>query len=568
LDQLAASAANYSYDVYSDVDLDLGIPCLASYKALVLTTHPEYWSDRMLDHLEGYLAGGGHLIYLAGNGLYDRVTITNTAIRIAKGIGGDCLGGSDDPCPPRDLLRFANPGYPQGRSERTILGAAYETFYSFIGNWNTAPFVVAQSHPFLTDASGTALSPGSRFGNVSGLNHELMADGWEVEEYSPDLGCSDFTNYVCSVSHTAVVGGDLAYGDGIRGDVTFVSRTNGAWVFCLGAIPVGGVLAIDPTMQRIVRHALDAALAACAPWPAGAVASWSGEGNTADAIGGHDGSVFGNVSFVPGMVGQAFRFTGANGCVILPPEIFPFPGTGTGHVPFTFEAWFQTTSASGGVILGQQDGTPYGSAFGAVPAIYVSTTGLLQVEMFWKGFIGQLNSAGRVNDGLFHHVAVVYDGTTEIVYLDGTLMGSAAHTQTAYGGSGTYQYQLGTGTTVGAWPGIPAGWRNFNGLIDEPSVYDRALGPAEVLALYSARGYGKCPPDQFPRFTSIGLASGTVHLPFCGNPGFRYQLQATDSLDVPWSNIEWPLIANPSGRLEFSNTPLSSLRFYRAFQLP
>ena len=52
---------------------------------------------------------------------------------------------------------------------------------------------------------------------------------------------------------------------------------------------------------------------------------------------------------------------------------------------------------------------------------------------------------------------------------------SETQTQTSY--SASYKYQLGTGGTNG-WPEGSAangGWFNFNGLIDEPSLYNRAL---------------------------------------------------------------------------------------------
>jgi len=101
---------------------------------------------------------------------------------------------------------------------------------------------------------------------------------------------------------------------------------------------------------------------------------------------------------------------------------------------------------------------------------------------------------------------VVYDGTNETVYLDGTFMGAAAHTQTAYP-DGNYQYQLGTGRTVGAWPSIPDGtWVNFSGLIDEPTVYSRALTISEVQSIFTAGSNGK----SLVTISPLLLAGGSV----------------------------------------------------------
>jgi subtilisin-like proprotein convertase family protein len=168
--------------------------------------------------------------------------------------------------------------------------------------------------------------------------------------------------------------------------------------------------------------------------------------------------------------GSALSLNGANGYVALPVKTFGFPSNGTTNAPFTFECWFKTSN--GGVILGQQDGVAYGSTgAGYVPAIYVGTDGKLRVEMFWSGTVNPITSTKTVSDGIFHHLAVVYDGTTETAYLDGLVAGSAPFTQTSF--ATTYSYQLGTGYTPG-WPAGNNNWFNFNGLIDEVRLWDVA----------------------------------------------------------------------------------------------
>ena len=42
---------------------------LASYAVVMTGTHPEYWTERMLDAITSYVDGGGHLMYLGGNGI-------------------------------------------------------------------------------------------------------------------------------------------------------------------------------------------------------------------------------------------------------------------------------------------------------------------------------------------------------------------------------------------------------------------------------------------------------------------------------------------------------------------
>jgi parallel beta-helix repeat protein len=248
----------------------------------------------------------------------------------------------------------------------------------------------------------------------------------------------------------------------------------------------------------------------CAPVPSGLVDWWRAEGNANDAIGSNHGTLNGSASFsttAAGFNGQAFKFDGTNGYVALPDNLFSFPTSGTSTTPFSFELWFKS-AASGGVILGQQDVAPYNTAAGNAPAIYVGTDGKLRVEMFWNGAANPLTSASTVNDNLiFHHLAITYNGTQQIAYLDGQVMGNQTHTQTAYNSAG-YKYQLGTGGTDG-WPAgssANGGWFNFTGLIDEPSLYNRALTLPEVQALYGAGNAGKC-FNSAPSFTPAAAIS-------------------------------------------------------------
>jgi N,N-dimethylformamidase len=61
----------YRYDVLTDEDLHReGAAALAPYRAVMTGTHPEYASERMLDAYEGYVGGGGNLMYMGGNGFY------------------------------------------------------------------------------------------------------------------------------------------------------------------------------------------------------------------------------------------------------------------------------------------------------------------------------------------------------------------------------------------------------------------------------------------------------------------------------------------------------------------
>ena len=84
---------------------------------------------------------------------------------------------------------------------------------------------------------------------------------------------------------------------------------------------------------------------------------------------------------------------------------------------------------------------------------------------------------GVVTLGVWQHVAVVADGATGTFYVNGKNAGSGALTQLPI--DTTISFVIGE---VGSFAG-----RNFNGLIDEVRVYNRALSASEVLNLYQSR---------------------------------------------------------------------------------
>ncbi len=59
------------FGVLTDEDLHRdGAAGLRGCRVLLTGSHPEYWTEAMLDALEGWLTHGGRLMYLGGNGLY------------------------------------------------------------------------------------------------------------------------------------------------------------------------------------------------------------------------------------------------------------------------------------------------------------------------------------------------------------------------------------------------------------------------------------------------------------------------------------------------------------------
>jgi N,N-dimethylformamidase len=80
------------FDVVTDEDLhEEGYDLLKSYKVVLTGTHPEYHTVNTLDALQSYVDGGGHFMYLGGNGFYWRIAASPAApglLEIRRGEGG------------------------------------------------------------------------------------------------------------------------------------------------------------------------------------------------------------------------------------------------------------------------------------------------------------------------------------------------------------------------------------------------------------------------------------------------------------------------------------------------
>lgn len=77
-------------DLLTDHDLHHdGEAALEGVRVLITGSHPEYWSTRMWDALSGWLAKGGRLLYLGGNGVYWRTAVAEDgAIEVRRAEDG------------------------------------------------------------------------------------------------------------------------------------------------------------------------------------------------------------------------------------------------------------------------------------------------------------------------------------------------------------------------------------------------------------------------------------------------------------------------------------------------
>jgi hypothetical protein len=214
------TSQNIAYDCYTDLDLDAtGATWLHSYKAVVLATHPEYFTETMRQNLLNFQNAGGRTVYTGGNGIYEKVeyTANRTAIVFRDTSGNRQL--------------FEDLGEPSSEVLGVdLFSASYMDF---------APYQVLTQHPFL---NGTGLGVGDTFGAVA---YNGAASGWEVDE---------------SAGPPRVV---IATGQNPNGgaDLTYTVFPNGGWVLAASSLSFNGGIPYDSAIQQILLNVFNAAVA-------------------------------------------------------------------------------------------------------------------------------------------------------------------------------------------------------------------------------------------------------------------------------------------------------------------
>lgn len=240
----------------------------------------------------------------------------------------------------------------------------------------------------------------------------------------------------------------------------------------------------------------------------GAVGWWRGEGNTVDLINGNNGVLQGTVGFGSGMSGQAFDFTGQRDQKVTLADIPDYQTTNS----VTIESWVNLRALRAGVEViffrgnDEDDSDPY--------KIMVQTDGRIRfVVCTPNGAVDQyLVSSGMVPLNTWTHVIGTLDGNSGDmrIYLNGV--------QSAQVNTPIRPYpQL----IYGTYPGIAIGnhfspLQNspFNGLLDEVTLYRRALTEAEVHAIYRAGPAGKLDaltPAANARFELVGYTNQVLY---------------------------------------------------------
>ena len=266
--------AGYDYDLITDHDLDReGLAALKPYKVVLNVTHPEYYSETMLDATEQYLIQGGRLMYLGGNGYYwvsatcpddpacievRKLDVGSRAWQAEAGEGYLASTGERS-----GLWRS------RGRPPQKLVGVGFTTE----GMDRSEPFerMPDSFHKrvaWIFEGVGDEESIGD-FGLALG-----GAAGVELDRYDLALGTPPHTLLLAaSIGHTdnyPLVSEEITYafpGRGgsqdpqVRGDMIYFTTTNNGAVFAAGSIAWSQALPChggENNVATITRKVLDA----------------------------------------------------------------------------------------------------------------------------------------------------------------------------------------------------------------------------------------------------------------------------------------------------------------------
>jgi PKD repeat protein len=184
---------------------------------------------------------------------------------------------------------------------------------------------------------------------------------------------------------------------------------------------------------------------------------------------------------------------------------------------FTAEAWFKTTSTSGGKILGFGN-SPTGESGSYDRHVYMDNAGRI-IYGVYTGNTETLQSSAGFNDGQWHQVTVSLGSNGMVLYVDGKRIAKRADVTSGQPYTGVWRIG---GDNLNGWPSQPAS-SYFQGSIDEVSIYPTVLGLSQVQNHFQASGrtlnlptapvdnYGKAVfqlnPDLYWR---VGETTGTT----------------------------------------------------------
>lgn len=256
------------YDLITDEALHAeGADLLGRYRAVVMGSHPEYFTTPMRDALEAWLGEGGRLLYLGGNGLYWRTGISAEwpgAVEVRRAGGGARHVAET---PGDDHMAFTGElgglWRQAGRAPNTLVGVGFRAIgFDGVGHYRRTPasrdpraawlFAGVDDEVFGADGlSGSAAGGELDAADVAlgTPSHALVVAVSEGHTRAMQPAPEDIL-----MPHPAMA---APHNPAIRADMTFFETGGGGAVFAPGSLTWPGAVAqAGSACERITTNAL------------------------------------------------------------------------------------------------------------------------------------------------------------------------------------------------------------------------------------------------------------------------------------------------------------------------
>lgn len=225
------------------------------------------------------------------------------------------------------------------------------------------------------------------------------------------------------------------------------------------------------------------------PPPPGLLHWFPGDGNAIDIIGANNGTLKNGATFASGKVLQAFSLDGVD-------DFVDIPHTASLNVSpaFSVDFWVNANAVQVNpdglaTVIDKTHRSSELPPFNSGWVFQAALTGPVAGELTLNIGNGTTFSPGartlvNIFDGVFHHIAGVFNGTTIRMYLDGVLVHTVPFAGTPLGNTSPLNF--------GRF--AIQNKRHFKGLLDEVEIFNRALTGPEILAIFNAGSLGKQKP--------------------------------------------------------------------------
>jgi len=197
----------------------------------------------------------------------------------------------------------------------------------------------------------------------------------------------------------------------------------------------------------------------------GLIAHWSFNEQTNDAIGPNNGTIIGTgFSYTAAKHGKGIDLDGGNTYINVGNDA----SLNRTNQSVTISGWFRVDGFTDAwqALISKGENNNF--------RIHRHTT---TDNLAYVGGNPDLQTTQNINDGQFHHVvAITENGVQKSIYIDGVLVNSST--------IGTSIIDGGVDLFIGNNPNVPN--REWNGVIDDMAIWNRALTPCQAAYIYTS----------------------------------------------------------------------------------